>query len=104
MNRNTINDYFLYFRRVIYLHQTLQLQKLKGEVELDEFYFGARHIRGNKVKLKRGRGTIKQPVFGIFERNGCVYTEIVPDCVKKILQAIILGKVDLATVIYTDGW
>ncbi len=32
-------------------------------------------------KLKRGRGTLKQPVFGIFERNGRVYsTEIVPDC------------------------
>ena len=53
-----------------------------GEVELDESYFGAKRIRGYHGKLKRGRGTKKQPVFGIFERNGRVYTEIVPDCKK----------------------
>lgn len=28
-------------------------------------------------KLKRGRGTLKRPVFGFFEKNG--HTEIVPE-------------------------
>ena len=51
-----------------------------------------------------GRGTLKQPVFGIFERNGRVYTEIVPDCKKTTLQQVILGKVALESVIYSDGW
>ena len=37
-----------------------------GSVKLDESYFGASRIKGNKVKLKRGRGTSKQPVFALF--------------------------------------
>ena len=104
INRNTVNKHFMYFRHAICYHQSMQLQKLTGEVELDESYFGAKRVRGNKVKLKRGRGTLKQPVFGVFERDGRVYTEIVPDCTKATLQAIILGKVSLDTVIHTDGW
>ena len=47
---------------------------------------------------------MKQPVFGIFERSGRVYTEIVPDCQKPTLQAIIRGKVNLKSIIHTDGW
>ena len=64
---------------------------LSGEVEVDESYFGARRIRG-----KRGRGAYgKTIVFGILERNGKVYTEIVPDCSRATLQAIIRGKVEV---------
>ena len=78
-------------------------------MELDESYFGAKRIRGYHGKLKRGRGTLKQPVFGIFERidedgHKRVYTEIVPDCKKKTLQGIIRHKVDIRSVITTDGW
>jgi transposase-like protein len=51
-------------------------------VEIDESYFGRRRVRGN-----RGRGTDgKTIVFGIFKRNGRVYTEIVSDCRKKAMQ------------------
>ena len=71
---------------------------------MDESYFGATRLRGDKGKLKRGRGTLKQPVFGIFERQWRVYTEIVPDCRKATLQKIILGKVDIESVIHTDSW
>lgn len=71
-----------------------------GVVEVDESYFGARRVRG-----KRGRGASgKTIVFGIFKRNGSVYTEIVPDCRKKTLQAIIRGRIAPQTVIHTDGW
>src|SRR5436305_4580746 len=70
------------------------------EVEVDESYFGARRVRG-----KRGRGASgKTIVFGIFKRNGCVYTEIVPDCKKATLQAIIRGRVAPEAVINSDGW
>ena len=31
------------------------------------------------MSLKRGSDTLKQPVFGIFEKQGYVYTDIVPD-------------------------
>jgi len=69
------------------------------EVEVDESYFGPRRARG-----RRGRGTTKTIVFGIFKRNGCVYTEVVPDCRKKTLQAVIRGRVSLDSVVHSDGW
>jgi len=103
-NRKTINRYYTIFRKIIYDKQNNDLIKIFGKAELDESYFGASRIRGNKCKLKRGRGTIKQPVFGILERNGKVYTEIVPDCKKQTLQDIILGRISKNTVIYSDGW
>ncbi len=46
----------------------------------------------------------KTIVFGIFKRNGSVYTEIVPDCSKKTLQAVIRGRIEPNTVIHSDGW
>ena len=104
LNRNTINKYYTLFRQLIYAQRQRELRALSGAVEVDESYFGPRRPRGNDVVSKRGRGTHKQPVFGILERNGKVYTEIVPDCKKKTLQSIILGKVALETVIHSDGW
>ncbi len=104
LNRKTINHWYLYFRLAIYWNQMNEFKKFVGEIELDESYFGRRRIRGFHGKLKRGRGTIKQPVFGVFERNGRVYTEIIPDCKRKTLQPIIQGKVGVESVIYTDGW
>jgi transposase-like protein len=57
------------------------------------------------VRGKRGRGAGgKTLVFGIYKRNGRVYTEIVPNCKKVNLQAIIHGKVELAATIQTDGF
>ena len=74
--------------------------ELDGAVELDESYFGPRRVRG-----KRGRGASgKTIVFGLFKRGGQVYTEIVPDCSKKTLQAIIRGKIDASAMVNTDGW
>lgn len=67
---------------------------------MDESYFGPKRIPG-----KRGRGASgKTIVFGIFKRQGKVYTEIVPDARKKILQGIIRGKVSPESVIHSDGW
>lgn len=104
VNRNTINYWYNRFRVAIYAHQHKEFEKIFGEAEVDESYFGARRKRGFHGKLKRGRGTQKQPVFGILKRNGQVYTEIVPNCKKDILQAIIRGKIDKSTVIYSDSW
>src|SRR5256714_14302659 len=71
-----------------------------GEVEVDESYFGARRVRG-----KRGRGASgKTIVFGLLKRDGKVYTEIVPDCKKATLQAIIRGRVAPEVIIHSDGW
>ncbi len=103
LNRNTVNHYYQLFRYAIAVKQAKELQRLlQGEIELDESYFGPHHLRG--LSTRRGRGTHKQPVFGIFERNGRVYTEIIPDCNRKTLRAIILGKIDPKSVIYSDHW
>ena len=104
LNRNTINRWYLLFRQAIYVSQDKEFKQIFGEAELDESYFGAKRIRGQRGKRKNGRGTLKQPVFGIFKRNGRVYTELVPNCSKPVLQAIIRKKIDPSTVIYSDGW
>jgi len=99
LSRNTINRYLKAIR--IRLAQFCENESpFSGEVEVDESYFGARRIKG-----KRGRGAYgKTIVFGVFKRNGKVYTEIVADCSKSTLQKVIRGKVDLDSVIYSDGW
>ena len=109
INRNTINRFYNIFREVIYLDQFYQTKEFLGDIELDESYFGGRRKRGFHGKLKRGKGTQKKPVFGIFKRDGLngkelIYTEIVPDCKKHTLQGIIKGRIDLASTINTDGW
>ena len=66
INRNTVNRYYNIFREMIYCYQQERFEKVVGSVELDESYFGATRKRGFRGKLKRGRGTQKQPVFGVF--------------------------------------
>jgi len=77
-----------------------QQSPILGEVEIDESYFGARRVKGVRGRGARG----KTIVFGIFQRNGKVYTEIVPDCKSKTLQAIVRGKVSIESVIHSDTW
>ena len=87
MNRNTINHWYLIFRRAIHIWQHKEFEKIIGQAEVDESYFGAKRIVESKdvVINKRERGTWKQSVFGIFKRNGRVYTEIITNCRKKVL-------------------
>jgi len=99
LNRNTVNRYLRLIRQAIAEHCQRE-SPFSGEVELDESYFGARRVRG-----KRGRGAGgKTIVFGIYKRNGRVYTEVVPDCKKASPQAIIRGEVESAATIHTDGF
>ena len=98
LNRNTVNRNLKAIRERI---ATFSEKKspFSGEVEVDKSYFGARRIKG-----KRGRDAYgKAIVFGIFKRQGKVYTEIVPDCRRDTLQGVIRGRVDLALFILTDG-
>lgn len=91
----------LYQRLRQYLVDLRQVPaELQGTVEIDESYFGPRRVRG-----KRGRGAgSKTIVFGLFKRGGQVYVEIVPNCAKATLQAIIRGKIAPSAVVHTDGW
>ena len=105
VNRNTANAHFRRFREAIHWYRTRRRkEKVGGEVEVDESYHGGLRRRGFHGKVKRGRGTSRQMVFGIYERDGEVFTEMIPDGKKKTLQALILGHITLDSVIYSDGW
>lgn len=99
LNRNTVNRYLRLIREQI--AQVSEAESpFNGEVEVDESFFGAKHVKG-----KRGRGAYgKTIVFGIFQRNGKVYTEIVPDCTRSTLQAVIRGRVNINSIIHSDKW
>ncbi len=100
LTRKTVTTIFLKIRERSAEECERESPLSSGEVEVDESYFGARRVRG-----KRGRGASgKTIVFGIFKRNGSVYTEIVPDCKKRTLQAIMRGRIALDAVINSDGW
>ena len=99
LNRNTVNRFLRAIRERL-AEFCEQQSPFSGEVEVDESFFGARRVKG-----KRGRGAYgKTIVFGVFKRNGKVYTEIVPDCSKVTLQGIIRGKVAPESIIYSDRW
>jgi len=71
----------------------------KGEVEMDESYFGGRR-KGN-----RGRGAAgKVPVFGLLERQGRVNVEVVPDVKAETLLHLTVKKVRRGTLVYTDRY
>jgi len=73
------------------------IMNLLNEVEVDETYIGGKH-RG-----KRGRGSEnKSIVFGIAERNGKVFTKVIPNVQAKTLLPIIKNKILLNSTIYTD--
>ena len=67
VNKNTAADYFMRLRKLI--ASKAPSNKLSGEVEADESYFGG--VR----KGKRGRGAAgKVAVFGLLKRGSKVYT------------------------------
>jgi transposase-like protein len=99
MNRNTVNRLLNALRRA--MPAACQADSpFSGTVEVDESYFGPRRVKG---KAGRGAGR-KTIVFGLFKRKGKVYTELVPDCSKAVLQRVIRGKVALDSVICSDHW
>jgi transposase len=100
LTHKTVNTIFLKIRQRMAEDCERRSPLSSGEVEVDESYFGARRVRG-----KRGRGASgKTIVFGLLKRDGKVYTEIVPDCKKVTLQAIIRGRISPEAVIHSDGW
>jgi transposase len=84
-------------REAIYHITALEGKKLKGDIELDEAYFGGRR------KGKRGRGARgKSVVFGLLERDGRVYTRVVEHVSKDELMEIVRKKTKKGSVYYTD--
>ena len=83
-------------------------QKLSGDVEIDETFVGGKNInrhKDKKVEKCQGRSyKDKVPVFGILERGGKVVAKVVPNTQAKTIVPIIKEKVELGSVVYTDGW
>jgi len=72
---------------------------LKGEIELDEAYFGG------KRKGLRGRGSRnKTIVFGILGRRGRVSVSVVKDASAESLMNETVKKVRRGSIVYTDKW
>jgi transposase len=83
--------------RMAMVAQQVEEGFLKGEIELDETYFGGRR------KGKRGRGAAgKVPVFGIYERNGTVRVEVVKNVTAQSLLNMTIKKVRRGSIVYTD--
>ena len=88
-------------------------KKITGTVELDESFYGGtfknlrKHVRQELRRLglnKRGGGAKyrKQPVFGIFKRNGKVYLEPIPEAKAKVLSPIITKRVRFGSDVFSD--
>ncbi len=79
-----------------------------GTVEVDETYLGGAWKNKRKnvrdTGTKRGRGTTKQPVFGILCRNGQVWAEIVENVDEATLLPLITKTVEMGSTICSDTW
>lgn len=100
-------------RQAIIEHSHREFEKFTGITEIDESYYGGKFKnlrKSTQVKLrklslaKRGRGAKyrKQPVFGIYKRNGKVYLELIPDTEKPTLEKIIKTKIKQDGKIFSD--
>jgi len=88
-------------------------KKITGTAELDESFYGGtfknlrKKVRQELRRLglhKRGGGARyrKQPVFGIFKRNGKVYLEPIPEAKAKVLSPLISKRIRVGSDIFSD--
>ena len=75
--------------------------KLAGIVECDETYVGGKPRPGTGPH-KVGRGTSKQPVFGMVERGGSIRRRVIADISGKTLKAHMMEHIDPNATIMTD--
>jgi transposase len=95
----TVTLVYQRLREALYYLTELEAGKLKGEIELDEAYFGGRR------KGKRGRGAGgKSIVFGLLERDGRVYTKMVEHVTAEELMRHIKQKTRKGSVYFTDAF
>ena len=84
------------------------LEVFSGTVEVDETYLGGAWKNKRKVVrntgTRRGRGTSKQPVFGILCRNGQVWAEIVDNVDENTLLPLITKQVKRGSIVCSDTW
>jgi len=83
-------------------------KQFSGIVEVDETYVGGKWVNKRKSArskgTKRGRGTSKQPVFGIYARKGIVWAELFDGVGSSTLQPLIKKQVRKGSTIHSDTW
>ena len=97
IHRNSINTILQKLRQRISEFCEKESVFEKGEIEMDESYFGARRVRGLRGRGARG----KTIVFGLKKREGKVYTQIIKNCSKNEILPLIRAK---NSTVYTDGF
>jgi transposase-like protein len=75
---------------------------LKGTVEVDETYVGGKPRKGSSQNRKRGRGTTKQPVLVLVERDGNLWAKPIENTTAKTLKNEIAVHVAKEAVMMTD--
>lgn len=102
-------------RQALVQNSQTEFERLKfyGITEVDESYYGGKfknlrkdmHWKLRKLGLaKRGRGAKyrKQPVFGIYRRDGKIYLELVSDTKRPVLERIIKERVEKGGKVFSD--
>jgi transposase-like protein len=79
-----------------------------GIVEVDDTYLGGQWKNKRKAQRQayhpRGRGTLKQPVFGILCRSGKVWAVLRPDVESSSIEPILQKQVKKGTLVCSDTW
>lgn len=92
-----IRNHYMKYRLEIFDYLVEEYQRLSGEIECDESYFGGRkkgpRSRGSREKVK---------VFGMLERQGRIHTAIVDNVSAETLMNEIKQHAEKGSVFYTD--
>jgi transposase len=97
----TVHRVFTIIREAIYEQALKELEEaqIHGEIEMDETMFGGYRAG------KRGWGASgKQIIFGLYQRNGKVFTFPISSRSKNTLLPIIEKHIKPGGLYYTDDW
>jgi len=101
VSHNTIHRVFTVIRQAIYDKAIYELKEanISGEIEMDETMFGGKHAG------KRGWGASgKHMIFGLYQRNGKVFTFPISSRNKETLMPIVENHIKPGGLYYTDDW
>ncbi len=88
--------------------QSGSIEKLSGNVEVDETFIGGKAKNMHKAKREaiiQGRGSVgKTAVMGLLERKGRVLAKVIEKTDRETLHAEVKTNVEKGTNLFTDEW